>query len=661
MSRKINFQSSFFMQTQSLSKDALAIDRVIHDYQIKGYLSDDFFGVTYLAYHQQTKKTAVIREYFPTELSVRELDGFVVPIDDETKKEIFNWGLDYFVEESQKLQSISHKNIVEVIDCFKENGTAYRVTKYYKGQTLKQWLSIIHSLDKPPPSEKKLLKIFMPILDALIALHEDDYLHRNIKPANIYLCASGRPLLIDFGASKQAIANKMGSLNLSLSSGYAAKEQYSSRGNLSVCTDIYALSASLYYAVIGKKPIAALDRGEARDEGMADPLIAASQAGKKYYRPEFLHVIDRGLAYLPKERPQTVLEFKRLLIEQQYKNKKNHRAYKTSSSNKMLLGGGGVIFIGSLLLLFTYQQSSQTKQAHDVSNKTKKIKTVAIDLNKKVIKKKSVNKKVIDKPHSRFPSLKTKVDIVNKKPWKEENTGMKFIWIPKGDFIIGNNTGIAKKSDKRLFIEGFWMGVYEVTIGQYRQFIKKTAYKTAAGDNCNKNDWGNPNISPSDEHPVTCVSWLDVQTYIKWLNEKSGKEFRLPTEAQWEYACRKGSERQTYCGDKPLPYLGYYDTGISERKSQPVGLKSTNTVGLHDMTGNVWEWTASEYTRFYNGKEMEWLSPDTPIDSSKRVMFRGGSAMYEEQYATSVYRGSPSSVKLSYDDVGFRLISVEAD
>ncbi|NOQ35528.1 MAG: SUMF1/EgtB/PvdO family nonheme iron enzyme, partial [Methylococcaceae bacterium] len=135
--------------------------------------------------------------------------------------------------------------------------------------------------------------------------------------------------------------------------------------------------------------------------------------------------------------------------------------------------------------------------------------------------------KIVEKKYTSTSILK---DAEGKTTWTEPYTKMQFQRVSGGRFIIGNNKSIPSKDDRELVIDGFWMGVYEVTVGQFRQFVKETGHKTASGDRCKKNTgWKDATFKQTEKHPVACVSWLDVQAYIRWLNSKSTKKFRLPS------------------------------------------------------------------------------------------------------------------------------------
>jgi formylglycine-generating enzyme required for sulfatase activity len=219
--------------------------------------------------------------------------------------------------------------------------------------------------------------------------------------------------------------------------------------------------------------------------------------------------------------------------------------------------------------------------------------------------------------------------------WTEPVTGMEFVWIPRGCFDMGTDDGEPdERPVHRVCVSGFWMGRQEVTQGQWQAVM----YENPSGFRRGLN------------HPVEQVSWDDVQRFIKKLNARGRDGFRLPSEAEWEYACRAG-QAGPYCGgDDPDP-LAWFSQN-SESTPHPVGRKQANAWGLQDMSGNVWEWVQDCYHDSYQ---------DAPDDGSAREeaecpwrVFRGGAwANYQRALrAASRLRHKPS---LSSDDLGFRL------
>jgi serine/threonine protein kinase len=290
--------------------DALMQGYELDRYRIERILGEGGFGITYLAQHTHTGKPVAIKEYLPSEFALREGGSTVLPRGSKSEN-AYRWGLARFMDEAKTLETFTgHPNIVAVRDFFEVNGTAYLVMQYEEGQTFGQWLA-----DHPHPSEQQLLDIFIPILDGLREVHSKDYLHRDIKPGNIYLRNNGTPLLIDFGASRQALGEHSKSLSVVLTEGYAAKEQYSKRGNQGAWTDIYAVGATLWRSISGEDPEPAPDRGEARDSGHPDPLRPAVEVGRGRYSEGFLKAIDWALTYAPQNRPQTVREWQDMLLK----------------------------------------------------------------------------------------------------------------------------------------------------------------------------------------------------------------------------------------------------------------------------------------------------------------------------------------------------------
>ena len=171
----------------------------------------------------------------------------------------------------------------------------------------------------------------------------------------------------------------------------------------------------------------------------------------------------------------------------------------------------------------------------------------------------------------------------------------------------------------------FEISKYPVTVGEFRAFVEDTGYKTEAeigdgsyiwdGKNVSlKKDayWDNPYFEQTNKHPVVCISWNDANKYIKWLNKKTGENYRLPTEAEWEYSCKAGTITKWNFGDDEnelTKYAWYYEN--SYNKTHPVGKKLQNLWELYDMYGNIWEATISDYL-----KGGSWGSPIYRISST---------------------------------------------
>ncbi|MGE4297054.1 MAG: SUMF1/EgtB/PvdO family nonheme iron enzyme [Desulfovibrionaceae bacterium] len=221
------------------------------------------------------------------------------------------------------------------------------------------------------------------------------------------------------------------------------------------------------------------------------------------------------------------------------------------------------------------------------------------------------------------------------KTWTDPTTGMEFVWVPGGCFRMGSdNCGSDEKPVHEVCVDGFWLGKYAVTQAEWTKVM----------DN-------NPSHFKGDRNPVESVSWDDAQEFIRRLNGKGNGGFRLPTEAEWEYAARSGGKAETYAGGEDVDRVAWHD-GNSGGKTHPVGGKAPNGLGLYDMSGNVWEWCQDWYGDHYYTSSLR-ANPTGPERGSRRVL-RGGSWHYSPWDARSANRGriTPSSAGRIY---GFRL------
>jgi formylglycine-generating enzyme required for sulfatase activity len=221
-------------------------------------------------------------------------------------------------------------------------------------------------------------------------------------------------------------------------------------------------------------------------------------------------------------------------------------------------------------------------------------------------------------------------------------TGMVLVTIPGGTFTMGDTFGDGYGDEKpthQVTVSSFSIGKYEVTQGQWQAVMgSNPSYFSSCGSTC----------------PVENVSWNDIQTFITKLNQQSGKKYRLPTEAEWEYAARSGAQDQKYSGTNDVNVLGnyawYWDN--SNSTTHLVGQKQANSFGLYDMSGNVWEWVNDWYSSTYYTSAAQ-TNPTGPTTGSYRV-FRGGSWYFDAYFVRASSRGSGGPDARSYI-IGFRV------
>jgi serine/threonine protein kinase len=262
------------------------------------------FGITYLALNRFLRTTVAIKEYLPRSLAARAAGADTIVPHSTDEGELFRKGLAQFLAEARAVAMMDHPNIVRVHSFFEANGTAYLVMDYYCGMTLAEHLE--HQPDRRL-RENLALNLIDPILGGLEAVHSKGFLHRDIKPGNIYLQARDagvRPVLLDFGAARQAMGEGSVSLSVVLTESYAPLEQYHRNGKLGPWTDVYASAAVLYRMLTGHTPAPATERLH------ADAMNPAEVYGVSQRVSD---AIRQAMQMDPRQRFQTVGDFQRAL------------------------------------------------------------------------------------------------------------------------------------------------------------------------------------------------------------------------------------------------------------------------------------------------------------------------------------------------------------
>jgi formylglycine-generating enzyme required for sulfatase activity len=306
-------------------------------------------------------------------------------------------------------------------------------------------------------------------------------------------------------------------------------------------------------------------------------------------------------------------------------------------------------------------------------------------------------------------------------PSIDNSLGMAFVLVPAGEFAMGRDESAERLAaafpdyePERFQVLGdetplhpvritrpFYFGRHEVTVGQFARFLALSGYqpesvadgtggygfnrdydpaRTARRDAFEGRDprysWRNPGFPQGDDHPVVNVTWNDAQAMASWLSRSEGRTYRLPTEAEWEYACRAGSRTRYHSGDDPLTLLQvanifdrdsarnwpkWFDNALAGRDgfafTSPVGSFAPNAWGLYDMHGNAWEWVSDWYGEAYYAQSPR-DDPTGPAGGDVRVR-RGGSWHSWPFYVRASFRNW-NTPQTRYTLVGMRLV-LEAD
>ena len=279
----------------------------IDQYTISRVLGRGGFGITYLVRDAGLEKDFALKEFFPEDLVRREGTSLRFAAKPNSESD-YRWGLKKFYDEARLLAQFNHPNIVNVRRVFEANSSAYMLLDFVNGSTLENWLQGLDS----PPTQEELDLISAPLLGALELVHANRTWHLDFSPENVMIRGSdGAPILLDFGASRFEIKQHSQLVSaLVFKSGYSAPEQYTSNADrYGPWTDVYAFAATLYRAIGGSRPT------EATSRQLRDELKPVGNVAKIRYRDKFLNAIDWGLKLSPEERPQSIGEWRRSLME----------------------------------------------------------------------------------------------------------------------------------------------------------------------------------------------------------------------------------------------------------------------------------------------------------------------------------------------------------
>ncbi len=596
------------------------------DYTIESELGSGGFSVVYLARHNLTvddpERTwwVAIKEYLPAEVAGRDRDGLTVRPTRSDLWEAFDEGLRRFKEEA--LHMVRFQRLGSVVDClnlFEANGTAYLVMEYDDGLPLSEFLRLREE-QGVPCSEEDLMAVMVPLLECLTDVHRAGVLHRDIKPGNIFVRreddVTGRaaaPMLLDFGAAKQDYLGKHSRSGAPYTPGYAAFEQTSSMGEMGPWTDIYALGATMWRMVAGgntahveargANPVDVLARNYALVRGEPDPMPSAVALGSGRFAPHVLAAIDRCLALYPEERPRNCEELLGLL-----------GGATDAVSAESDVGRGGADAGGDED--GEIPADSAIPDIHDAS-----------PVGQAPVVRRSRSRAMWGLVAGLVAVVALIAYVSDQRP--------EMVVIPAGTFRMGClSDDVSCYHDERPDHEvrisrAFALSKHEVTFAQWDACV------SAGGCGGYRPDG---NVLGRGGHPVVNVSWEDAKSYVSWLSREMGEVYRLPSESEWEYAARAGTVTKYSWGNE----IGYNrancdgcGSGWDDEQTAPVGSFAPNAFGLHDMHGNVWEWVEDCWNENYRGAPSDgaaWTNDDCIMrvvrggswDSSPRVLRSAG-------------------------------------
>ncbi|PSB02610.1 bifunctional serine/threonine-protein kinase/formylglycine-generating enzyme family protein [Merismopedia glauca] len=479
-----------------------------------------------------------------------------------------------FVTEAQRLARCPHRHIVPIYDLIQEEGMWGMVMEYVAGEDLASYIA-----DRGVFSEAEAISIIEKVGDALQFIHNIGLLHRDIKPNNIILRQDTKlPVLIDFGLAREFNLGQSLSLTNYKTHGYAPPEQYEKHGKFGAYTDVYALAATLYVLLTQERLLASIYRHE---ESLKDP---------KQHNPKISdrvnQAIMKGMELLPQNRPQSVKEWLDLLGKPSVKLP----VLKTFKFEVVTLKSEERGLFSKKTVLV---ESKTTKQAEYLTE----------DLGGGVT-----------------------LDIVS---------------IPGGTFMMGSPIGERSDRDKTrdkvydrekpqhlIAVSPFFIGKFVVTQAQWSLVAKFPKI------NCDLKL--EPSHFKGANRPVERVNWYHAIEFCARLSHHTGRIYRLPTEAEWEYACRAGTTTPFHFGETITTDLANYNgtytygstpKGIYREQTTDVGSFPANAFGLYDLHGNVFEWCADPWHENYEGAPSSSRVWDVGGDKENYCL-RGGSWLW---------------------------------
>ena len=612
-------------------------------YEIQRVLGQGGFGVTYLALQQGLNRIVAIKEFFMENFCVRNADTHHVTIATEGSRELVERYRNKFLKEARNIAKLEHPNIVSIIDVFEENSTAYYVMKYAQNGSLDDKVKREGHL-----SEADATRYILKIANALRFVHQHKMTHLDVKPANILLSDNDEPWLIDFGLSKQYDAKtgeQTSSTPLGYSPGYAPIEQYMAggAGTFSPESDIYSLGATFYKLLTGNTPP---DASTVVNNGIPVQELHAKNVSQRA-----ISVIFQAMEPLCKDRLHDMDSFIQMLEEETPQPKP---ARKRTNATRPVTSEEDIKTSPSAPKPPTPPQPKPAKmQARPEANSQRS--PIEQNVNPPTFKIEGRTGSPLrilmlgvigffvivaivfgclivlgallpdDTPVEGNDSIVAQQ--LSEGPMTFEANGVSFTMIPVegGTFTMGatseqQNPNKEEMPTHQVTLSSYYIGETEVT---------QALWQAVMGSN--------PSHSMGNDLPVERVNWKECQIFINKLNSLTQQNFRLPTEAEWEFAARGGNKScgYQYSGGDKLSEVAWYKHNCGER-THPVKTKFPNELGIYDMTGNVWEW-CSDWDGPYSAANQ--TNPDGPSRGTRRVN-RGGGWRTAADRSRIAYRGN---------------------
>jgi formylglycine-generating enzyme required for sulfatase activity len=565
-----------------------------------------------------------------------------------------------FLREARSSAQVRHENVVRVY-AVEEQPLPFLVMEFIPGETLQQRLDRTGPLEAP-----EIVRLGRQVSEGLAAAHATGLIHRDIKPGNVLLeGGQQRVKITDFGLARAADdASLSQSGVLAGTPMYMAPEQ--ARGEpLDHRADLFSLGSVLYVMATGRPPFRAATTYAVLRRVVEDAPRPIRELIPEM--PQWLcDIVAKLQAKKPEDRFQSAGEVANVLADCEAQLGANAEVKDYScvpQSKPVPRRSGSWKWVAAAALLLAALALAIT----GASGVTRWLQ----------------NQRPTQDPLGSGDGGRERSGVRGLPTYYTNTLGMRFKLVQAGTFTMGSPgeeidrclkefaeggqklQELRKRHEgafeqERLPAEGpeheveitrpFYMGITEVTVGQFRQFVE--AQKYDVGDD----DWKKTGPESSDDCPVVFVSWYNAVDFCNWLSAREGKKYRLPTEAEWEYCCRAGKAGARYCfgnKDERLENYAWYKDN-SDGRAQRVGQLSPNAWGLYDMHGNAWEWCQDNFDQnYYRNSPVK----DPPGGDGAERTVRGGSWYWAPEFCRSAFRHFVAPGQ-RYSDLGFRVVLV---
>ncbi|HEY0064427.1 MAG TPA: SUMF1/EgtB/PvdO family nonheme iron enzyme [Telluria sp.] len=615
------------------------------------------------------------------------------------------------IEEATQARRLAHEHIVRVYEWAQDPATAsyFIIMECLEGEDLDSLLA-----RAGPLPLQRATELLAPVAEALqYAWDKHKLVHRDIKPGNVFVTKKGEIKLLDFGIAARA-RSSASSIGLeapanSGTAGYRAPEAGTLQRQPGRALDVYAVAVMIYQMVEGHMPFegARSDRHEPpRPAALTERQWQVLQSGFAWdpdQRPAsvsaLLTALEQAVGPTPEEiaaeqvaararaetrQAQLALrrkaEAEAAAAAQLVKDKLRREQEAIERAEAEVAKRERKAALRQQLLERREADAAQARLAKEAAQrKAMQAKAVAAYRSEQERARSDVAARIADEPAIPMPipvadsPVADTEGVLRDRFSDGSGSGPELVLIPTGRFQMGSNELERRKAmdagAQLSWVERetpqHWVGIdqplamgrYPVTVGEWRQFARATGWQPQGEVN-----WAAPGFRQADNHPVVGVTWHDAQQYVRWLSDMTGQTYRLPSEAEWEYACRAGTKTAFSFGDEINTSLANYDgnytyngspKGEYRQGTTPAGAFPPNPWGLFDMHGNVWEWVQDVVHDNYDGAPANGLAWEEGGDQSRRIL-RGGSWLYNPRYLRSALRNGFSAT-LSNDIVGFRV------